>query len=93
MNASPQIIHEGRLLYGANCAHCHGMNAVAGPLPDLRYATKPVHEQFQDIVLGGARESFGMPSFKDILNADQVRAIQAYILSLAGESARTSSSN
>lgn len=88
VNASPNTVHEGGLLYGAFCSGCHGGNAVAGPLPDLRYATKAVHEQFENIVLGGARASLGMPSFKDELNADQARAIQAFILSRAHESAK-----
>ena len=87
MNASPETVHEGKLLYGGKCAQCHGMDVVAGPLPDLRYATKTVHEQFEAIVLGGTRSLLGMPSFKDLLSADQVRAIQAYILSRANEGA------
>jgi quinohemoprotein ethanol dehydrogenase len=91
MNASRSTIHEGGLLYGAHCAGCHGVRAVAGPLPDLRYATKAVHEQFERIVLGGSLESAGMPSFRDILRADQVRAIQAYTLDRARESANPTS--
>ena len=91
MNASPQTIHEGKLLYGASCAQCHGMDVVAGPLPDLRYATKVVHEQFEAIVLGGTRSSLGMPSFKDRLNGGQVRAIQAYVLSRASEGGKPAS--
>jgi mono/diheme cytochrome c family protein len=67
---------------------CHGFNVVAGPIPDLRYASKEVHDQFEQIVVGGQREILGMPSFKKILNADQVRAIQAYVLSRAAESAK-----
>ena len=39
-------------------------------------------------MLGGSRASAGMPSFKKILNAEQVRAIQAYIVSRARESAK-----
>jgi quinohemoprotein ethanol dehydrogenase len=88
MNASRKAIHEGGLLYNAQCAPCHGLNAVAGPLPDLRYASKAVHEQFETIVLDGARATLGMPSFQKLLNADQVRVIQAYILSRARESAK-----
>jgi mono/diheme cytochrome c family protein len=87
MNASPEAIHGGRLLYGAMCSYCHGADAIAGPLPDLRYASKAVHDQFDAIVLGGARASLGMPSFKDLLTAEQLRAIQAYILSRAAEGA------
>ena len=64
--------------------------AVARPIPDLRYATKPVHEQFESIVLGGAREMLGMPSFKRILNAEQVRAGLAFLdyLAFGGSSRR-----
>jgi mono/diheme cytochrome c family protein len=87
MNASPKTVHDGKLLYGANCAQCHGLDVVAGPLPDLRYATRQVHEQFDTIVLGGARSTLGMPSFKDLLTAEQVKAIQAYVLSRAAEGA------
>jgi PQQ-dependent dehydrogenase (methanol/ethanol family) len=87
MNASPAVIHDGQILYGAYCAQCHGLNVVAGPLPDLRYSTRQVHEQFEGIVLGGGRATLGMPSFKDLLKADQVKAIQAYVLSRAGEGA------
>jgi mono/diheme cytochrome c family protein len=83
VSATAEAIHDGGLLYGAQCAGCHGLGAVAGPLPDLRYASKAVHEQFEAIVLGGARSRLGMPSFKDLLTAEQVRAIQAYILSRA----------
>jgi len=91
IKASAETVHEGRLLFNGNCAGCHGLNAVAGPLPDLRYASRPVHDQFEEIVLRGARKSSGMPSFGDILTAEQVRAIQAYVLSRAAESSKPSS--
>jgi len=87
INASRETVHEGNILYRTYCYHCHGFNAVAGSLPDLRYATAEVHKQFSSIVLGGARESRGMPSFKDLLNETQVHAIEAYVLSRAEESA------
>jgi quinohemoprotein ethanol dehydrogenase len=89
-NASPQVVHQGGLLYGANCSGCHGITAVAGPLPDLRYASKETLEGIEDIVLGGSRASSGMPSFQKILDAGQVRAIQAYIVSRAREAAKPS---
>ena len=87
INASRETVHEGNILYRTYCYHCHGFNAVAGSLPDLRYATAEIHKQFSSIVLGGARESRGMPSFKDLLNETQVHAIEAYVLSRAEESA------
>ncbi len=93
MNATPSAVHEGEILYKQFCYHCHGMNAVAGAsIPDLRYASAETHRQFADIVLGGTRESRGMPSFKDALNRDQLRAIQAYILSRAAAAANPPSS-
>jgi len=44
INASRETVHEGNILYRTYCYHCHGFNAVAGSLPDLRYATAEVHE-------------------------------------------------
>lgn len=88
MNAPPKTVHLGELLFNGHCAGCHGADAVAGAQPDLRYATKAVHAQFEAIVLGGARASLGMPSFQKVLHADQVRAIQAYVLSRAAESSK-----
>jgi PQQ-dependent dehydrogenase (methanol/ethanol family) len=84
MNASPSAIHEGSILYRRYCLYCHGVGVVSGSgVPDLRYATAETHHQFESIVLGGARESRGMPSFHDALKPDQVRALQAYVLSEA----------
>ena len=84
MNASQDSVREGKFLYASFCYRCHGVDAVAGAsIPDLRYATAETHRQFAAIVLGGARESRGMPSFKDLLTREQVRTIQAYVLSRA----------
>jgi quinohemoprotein ethanol dehydrogenase len=87
MNASRRTVHEGRILYATYCLYCHGINAESASLPDLRYASAEVHKHFNEIVLGGARESRGMPSFRDVLDEHKVRAIQAYVLSRAEESA------
>jgi quinohemoprotein ethanol dehydrogenase len=86
LTASQETVRQGGSLYATYCFSCHGVIAIAGSLPDLRYATPEVHQQFAAIVIGGARESRGMPSFKDLLNQNQVRAIQAYVLSRAQES-------
>jgi PQQ-dependent dehydrogenase (methanol/ethanol family) len=84
MIASPATVREGRFFYASFCFTCHGVDAVAGSgIPDLRYASAEVHGQFTAIVIGGTRESRGMPSFKGLLKRDQVRAIQAYVLSRA----------
>jgi PQQ-dependent dehydrogenase (methanol/ethanol family) len=87
VDASPQIVHQGKLLFDENCAGCHGGKAIAGPLPDLRYASTQTLEGLEDIVLGGKRAALGMPSFQKILTAEQVKAIQAYIVARAREDA------
>ncbi|HTA44458.1 MAG TPA: PQQ-dependent dehydrogenase, methanol/ethanol family [Bryobacteraceae bacterium] len=84
--ATAQTVHEGGLLFNDHCAGCHGINAVAGPLPDLRYASKETLDGIEGIVLGGNKAAEGMPSFAKILNASQVQAIRAYIVSRAQES-------
>jgi quinohemoprotein ethanol dehydrogenase len=88
INASTSVVHEGDHLFNAECAPCHGVNAVAGSLPDLRYADRETLQGLEGIVLGGSLASEGMPSFQKILNAGQVRAIQAYIVLRARDSAQ-----
>ena len=73
VTASTAVIGEGRALYEANCLGCHGFDAVAGSLPDLRYASEAVHQRFEDIVFRGAREALGMPRFDDLLEVEQCR--------------------
>jgi quinohemoprotein ethanol dehydrogenase len=77
------MVREGGVLYSTYCMACHGFQAVAGPLPDLRYATAETHARLELIVLGGALKPLGMPSFGDKLTREQLRLIQAYILSRA----------
>lgn len=81
------IVHKGLLLFNSHCFTCHGLNAIAGPLPDLRYSSKPTLDSLESIVLGGTRASGGMPSFKKVLGAKEVEAIRAYIISRAQETA------
>ena len=85
-STSPVVIHQGELLFADNCSGCHGKKAIAGPLPDLRYSSSATLKGIEAIVLGGSRATRGMPSFRQILNVEQVHAIQAYIVSRARES-------
>ena len=87
--ASPAEIEQGRVVFANFCSRCHGGDAVSGgSMPDLRYAAEPTHEMFEEIVLGGARREFGMPSFTGDITSAQVRLIHAYILERARESAK-----
>jgi len=86
LDASAQEIESGQNLYGWNCKGCHGKNAVAragGSVPDLRFATKDTHANWQKIVHDGSRRNRGMPSFD--LDADEIEAVRKYVLSLSLE--------
>jgi len=77
-------LRRGRSLFYNNCGHCHGMTATGnGIVPDLRRMPAVWHEQFKQVVLGGAMESAGMKSFRDVLSDDDVTAIQNYVLDQA----------
>jgi PQQ-dependent dehydrogenase (methanol/ethanol family) len=80
-DASPELIKKGGVIYGDNCSVCHGIGAIAGPVPDLRYLSKAKLDRLEDIVLHGALSKAGMPSFSKILKAEEVDAIRAYLIS------------
>jgi len=87
-NLTDSEFQQGRRLFSDFCVGCHGIDAVSGGItPDLRRTTAAVHAQIAEIVLGGAREPLGMPSFADRLNEEDLRLIQGYILTRAHESA------
>jgi quinohemoprotein ethanol dehydrogenase len=76
----------GSRLYMERCNFCHGpLGFSTGVVPDLRRMDASVHEIFGDVVLRGARLAGGMPSFEDVLDEKDVRAIHAYVI----EQART----
>jgi len=88
VRASAAEIERGGLLYARYCIACHGPLAIGGgSIPDLRYATAPVHERFAAIVVGGAQAERGMPAFGDALDVDDARCIQAYLLQLTAAAA------
>lgn len=86
-------MHAGALLFNSHCFLCHGLNAVAGPLPDLRYSSREVLDSLPSIVLDGARASGGMPSDKKILSEKDVKEIRTYIIARAQEVARPQTSS
>ncbi len=83
IEATPAQLEHGRGLYVTHCGGCHGMYGSTPMLPDLRRLTPEKHALFTDIVLGGLLESAGMGSFAGVLDAADVRAIQAYVVRLA----------
>lgn len=80
-----ELASKGRLLFDAYaCADCHGLYAESahGSPPDLRNMSAKTHQEFEAVVLGGARKSKGMPPFSDLSAAD-VEALHAYLINQA----------
>jgi len=72
------------MLYSTHCARCHGFTAQGtGFLPDLRYSPRDVHESWDSIVLNGAFGAKGMAGFGDLIDAEDSRAIHAYVVNRA----------
>ena len=68
----------GELKFVAECSRCH----VLGPssTPDLRKLNDGLHATFKDIVLKGVLAPAGMERFDDILSAQDVDDIHAYLI-------------
>lgn len=78
-NATPAMIAMGSGLFTENCSICHS-NQPRAPLPDLRRMQPGTHDVFERIVLEGLLLPNGMPRFDDLLKADQVKAIHAFLI-------------
>jgi quinohemoprotein ethanol dehydrogenase len=84
--ASAATIGQGEAAYNKTCRICHGGNLVSsGMIPDLRFMTAQTHQQFESIVLGGARADRGMASFADTVGVGDVQAIHAYIIATSAK--------
>jgi quinohemoprotein ethanol dehydrogenase len=78
-------VREGAALFSANCAICHGQNAVGVGPRDLRYLNAQAHADFKAIVLDGKFKDRGMAPFAGVLTPDQVEAIHAFVISRGQE--------
>jgi quinohemoprotein ethanol dehydrogenase len=79
------------VIYQTQCGGCHGPGAVGGGsgIPDLRYMDEGTHAVFHRILLEGLREPGGMPRFDDLLDREDVRLLQAFILEQAKNASST----
>jgi len=75
----PAVLARGQSLIG-RCAGCHGFRGIQNGYPDLWNLPPATQAAFQSIVYDGALSYAGMPSFKDALSVDDVKAIQAFII-------------
>jgi quinohemoprotein ethanol dehydrogenase len=78
------VATRGATLYGENCSKCHGDSAIGGA-KDLRKMSAKTRAAFYDIVLKGAREDKGMPSFAGQVTEAQAKDIYGYLAQRAQE--------
>jgi quinohemoprotein ethanol dehydrogenase len=70
---------RGRAVYIANCGACHSWFGHNGLLPDLRRTAPAIIDDLGKVLLEGAFEARGMPSFRGTLDATQVEDLKAYL--------------
>jgi quinohemoprotein ethanol dehydrogenase len=73
-------IRHGEIKFIQQCSRCHALGPSV--TPDLRKMKAEVHDIFKDIVLGGAFAPNGMEPFDDLLSAEDVEAVHAYLTDL-----------
>jgi quinohemoprotein ethanol dehydrogenase len=80
----PKLAKLGFNLFHQHCAVCHGvLMQSSGEVPDLRMVASETWKNYDKILLDGALADTGMGTFKDLLNADDVKALRAYALQQA----------
>jgi mono/diheme cytochrome c family protein len=76
---SPALVAQGRVLFLASCAHCHGADATGDEGPDL-HDVQVSDRYISNIITNGIKHE--MPSFKKKLGKDEIVKLRAYIRSL-----------
>jgi quinohemoprotein ethanol dehydrogenase len=74
-----EVLKRGEEVF-ERCAACHGFRGRLNGYPDLWNLPPEAHQNFEAIVLKGAYQYAGMPSFDDVLSAQDVRAVHAFIV-------------
>lgn len=78
-----QTSTDGRTLYMANCAACHGRSGEGGDGPSLHRGSLATLSGAQlSSKIGRGRPLAGMPRFSRILSAEQIRAVARFVESL-----------
>lgn len=91
--ADAAVIERGNTLYGINCRLCHGPDLRGGDMGGVNLLRSPLVLSDQDgelitPVVTGGRNNPGMPPMPPLpLPADDIKAIAAYIHSVAAKAA------
>ncbi|CAI8025863.1 Quinohemoprotein alcohol dehydrogenase ADH IIB [Geodia barretti] len=81
IDATPEVVARGELLYHTWCSGCHGSGVTSGSsLPDLKYLSADAHASWDLIVREGVYASVGMPGFDHVLSEADSQAVQAYVV-------------
>ena len=74
----PEQVQQGAEIYAVNCAVCHGEKMKNPPWAiDLQTFPKDERDRFMNSVTYGVR---AMPPWGDVLKADQIAALWAYVV-------------
>ena len=86
LEATAAQLENGKFKYGSTCMVCHGALVISGGVvPDLRMLTAEKHSIFKEIVYDGVIHGAGMPRLGDLVTEQDVRDIQAYVVSRANQ--------
>lgn len=77
--SSPALIAQGRILFLASCAHCHGADAAGDEGPDL-HSVEVSDRYISHIITLGIKGE--MPSFRKKLGRQEIARLTAYVRSL-----------
>ena len=78
--ASAEMVTAGKKLFDNTCRWCHGNVSPIGSADLRRSASIGNAEHFRTVVLEGGLLPMGMPRFDDILNANDVEMLRAYLI-------------
>ncbi|MDB6092420.1 MAG: PQQ-dependent dehydrogenase, methanol/ethanol family [Gammaproteobacteria bacterium] len=79
ITSDEKVLKRGEAVF-ERCAACHGFRGRLNGYPDLWNLPPETHQNFEAIVLKGAYRYAGMPAFDDVLSAQDVRAVHAFIV-------------
>jgi len=77
--SSPALVAQGRALFLASCAHCHGADAAGDEGPDL-HDIEASDRYISNLITRGIKGE--MPSFRKKLGRDEIARLTAYLRSL-----------
>ncbi len=73
------MVAQGRSLFLASCAHCHGADATGDEGPDL-HNVQVSDRYISNIITHGIKGE--MPSFKKKLGKEEILRLTAYVRSM-----------